>query len=455
LRFTQFYNTARCWPTRAALLTGYYAQQVRRDALPSAFPAAPAACGRRGRGSCPTSPGRWAIAATIRGKWHVDGPVLAGGFDRSYQLQDNYFHPRQRARRPCRSSPRGSGRRLLHHHAIADHAIACLKDHAASTPIARSSPTSPSPRRTFRCTPCPRTSPAIATATSTAGTKLARSALPACARLGLVRTALSKVERDVGPPYDFPDAFEKLGPGEVNRPLPWDAFTDEQRRFQATKMAIHAAMVDRMDREIGRMLDQLKAMGAFEDTLILFASDNGASAEIMVRGDGHDPQADPGRPRPTSASAPGWSSAANTPFRRHKTWVHEGGISTPLVVHWPPGSSRPGRAAPHAGPRDRPRPDTCSRSSTHRSPHAGQGTPPCPGNEPRAALAATCRSRAIFSGGSHEGNRAIRVGDWKLVAAGAEAAWELFNLAADRRLCSRTNFASRPATSGWSMNCYN
>ncbi len=112
---------------------------------------------------------------------------------------------------------------------------------------------------------------------------------------------------------------------------------DEQRRFQATKMAIHAAMVDRMDREIGRIIAQLKAMNAFENNVIFFASDNGASAEIMVRNGGHNPQASPG-----SAATYLWlglvfSSACNTPHRRHKTWVHEGGISTPLIVHWPAG----------------------------------------------------------------------------------------------------------------------
>lgn len=102
-------------------------------------------------------------------------------------------------------------------------------------------------------------------------------------------------------------------------------------------MAIHAAMVDRMDREIGRMVEQLKAMGAYENTLIFFASDNGASAEIMVRSGGHDPDAPPGSASSYLCLGPGSSSACNTPFRRHKTWVHEGGISTPLVVHWPAG----------------------------------------------------------------------------------------------------------------------
>ena len=102
-------------------------------------------------------------------------------------------------------------------------------------------------------------------------------------------------------------------------------------------MAIHAAMVDRMDREIGRLIEQLKAMGVYDNTLIFFASDNGASAEIMVRHGGHDPQAAPGSAATYLCLGPGFSSASNTPFRRHKTWVHEGGISTPLVVHWPAG----------------------------------------------------------------------------------------------------------------------
>ncbi|MFN9914487.1 MAG: arylsulfatase, partial [Pirellulaceae bacterium] len=70
--------------------------------------------------------------------------------------------------------------------------------------------------------------------------------------MGIVQTGLSPLEADIGPPYHFPDALEKLGPGEVNRPLPWEQLTSEQRRFQATKMAIHAAMIDRMDQEIGR-----------------------------------------------------------------------------------------------------------------------------------------------------------------------------------------------------------
>src|SRR5262249_47208479 len=90
-------------------------------------------------------------------------------------------------------------------------------------------------------------------------------------------TSLSAIERYLGPPYDFPDAIQRLGPNELNRPLPWKDLSQAQRQFQANKMAIHAAMVDRMDREIGRVLAQLRAMAALENTLIFFLSDNGAS----------------------------------------------------------------------------------------------------------------------------------------------------------------------------------
>ncbi len=107
-------------------------------------------------------------------------------------------------------------------------------------------------------------------------------------------------------------------------------------------MAVHAAMIDRMDIEIGRVIDQLRAMNKLDDTLILFLSDNGASAEIMVRGDGHDPNVPVGAADSFVCLGPGWSKAANTPFRRHKTWVHEGGISTSMIAHWPRGIKQTG-----------------------------------------------------------------------------------------------------------------
>ena len=153
---------------------------------------------------------------------------------------------------------------------------------------------------------------------------------------------LSEIERDIGPPYPFPDAIKKLGPNELTRPLAWKDLTAGQKAFQADKMAVHAAMVDRMDREIGRILAVIRKAKKWDDTLVVFLSDNGASAEIMVRGDGHDPHAECGTGATFLSIGPGWSSLCNTPFRRHKTWVHEGGIHTPFIASWPNGIAAKG-----------------------------------------------------------------------------------------------------------------
>jgi arylsulfatase len=198
-------------------------------------------------------------------------------------------------------------------------------------------------------------------------------------------------------------------------------------------MAVHAAMVDRMDREIGRVLDQVKSMGELDNTLVFFLSDNGASAEIMVRGDGHDPNADCGTGATFLCIGPGWSSLANTPFRRHKTWVHEGGISTPLIVHWPKGISGRGelRHVPGhvidlvptilevAGAKP---PEKCK----------GETVPPAPGGSLVPAFAKDNTARPHSLWWLHEGNRALRSGDWKIVAAGKNSPWELYNVSSDR-----------------------
>jgi arylsulfatase len=208
--------------------------------------------------------------------------------------------------------------------------------------------------------------------------------------------------------------------------------TDEQRRFQATKMAIHAAMVDRMDREIGRLIEQLKATGAYENTLIFFASDNGASAEIMVRDGGHYPEAAPGSARSYLCLGPGFSSACNTPFRRHKTWVHEGGISTPLIVHWP------ARIKANGELRHTPAhvidivPTVLDLLAIEKpSRWEGEAIPPAPGRSLVPALFQDVRVEREHLWWLHEGNRAIRIGDWKLVAAKG-APWELYDLRTDR-----------------------
>ena len=249
---------------------------------------------------------------------------------------------------------------------------------------------------------------------------------------GIVKTTLSAVERDLGPPYAFPEAMKQLGPGEVNRPFPWDELTTEQRRFQATKMAVHAAMIDRMDQEIGRVIAQLRKMGAFDNTLIFFASDNGASAEIMVRDGGHDPQAAPGSAATYLCLGPGFSSACNTPFRRHKTWAHEGGISTPLIAHWPEGITATNQLR-HTPAHVIDIVPTVLELAGAEKPKQwnGQPIPPAPGRSLLPAFASDKKIRRDNLWWLHEGNKAIRLGDWKIVAAEGES-WELYDLKTDR-----------------------
>jgi arylsulfatase len=434
LRFTQFYNTARCWPTRAALLTGYYAQQIRRDTV------AGVKSGANG-----TRP-KWAklLPEMLRplgyrsyhsGKWHVDGMPLEGGFDRSYYLEDvgRYFHPRQHYEDDRKRDPveRNSGYYATT--AIVEHGIGFLADHAAryrSQPfflyLAFNAPHFP---LHAKAEDIDRYRGRYAQGWESIRAQRAKRIHD----LGIVKAALSEVEHQVGPPNDDRDALKVLGPDEVDRPVSWASLTVGQRAFQAEKMAIHAAMVDRMDREIGRVLAQLRKMHVFNDTLIVFLSDNGASAEIMVRDDGHDPAAPAGSARSHLCLGPGWSTVANTPFRRHKAWVHEGGISTPFIVHWPSGIKARGEL----------RRDPSHvidfvptiRDLTGAPRFAAEKSAPAPSAPGLSLVPAFAHDGAVKHEAlwwQHNANRAIRLGDWKLVAAGNDGPWELYDLANDR-----------------------
>jgi arylsulfatase A-like enzyme len=161
-------------------------------------------------------------------------------------------------------------------------------------------------------------------------------------------------------------------------------------------------------------------------------SDNGASAEIMVRNGGHDPAAPMGSAKSYLCLGPGFSSACNTPHRRHKTWVHEGGISTPLIVHWPAGIKGSGelRSTPAHVIDFVP---TALELADVTKPTEWQGLPipPAPGKSLVPAFATDAQVQRDSLWWLHEGNKAVRVGDWKLVAAEGTP-WELYDLSTDR-----------------------
>ena len=444
LRFTQAYSTARCWPSRGAILTGYYAQAIRRDSLPG------------GKGGAGGKRPAWArllpellMPAGYRsyhsGKWHIDGEPLKQGFCRSLDVtgkgQSNYFDSSGVTEE---GRPIGTVENFYVTTAVGDHAVKCLQDHAAqhsATPffhyVAFTSPHFP--------LQAPQEVIAKYRERYRAGWNVVQQArYDRIVRLGIVTSALAPMERDIGPPYPFPDAIRQLGPGEINRPLPWAELSEEQREFQIAKMSIHAAMVDCMDQQIGRILAQLRAMHVFENTVILFASDNGASAEIMVRGEGHDPQAPPGSRKTFLCLGPGWSSCSNTPFRRHKTWVHEGGIASPWIVHWPAGLKGKGefrRQLVHLVDVTPTVLDLAGVAPLKE--YEGRPVPRMQGESFLRALSDPQAPVHQELWWCHEGNRAIRVGDWKLVSA-KNTPWELYDLTTDR--CETQNrAASEPA----------
>lgn len=112
---------------------------------------------------------------------------------------------------------------------------------------------------------------------------------------------------------------------------PWDELDEDEQEEEALVMAVYAAMIDRLDQNIGRLLERLEELGASENTLILFASDNGASAEVVrLPGTGEI-----GSMTRWTSLGPDWANVANTPLRYFKNWSYEGGIRTPLIAHWP------------------------------------------------------------------------------------------------------------------------
>lgn len=441
LRFTQFYNSARCWPTRAALLSGYYPQEVRRDLAPGL------STGKGERQAwarlLPEMLAPLGYRSYHSGKWHIDGEPIENGFDRSYHLgdQERYFSPQIHNEDGKRLPPvkRDSGYYATE--AVADRAIGYLREHwseRAEQPffayVAFTAPHFPLQAK-------PEDIEHVGRRYEAGWDRIRAQRWERIRQLGLTPGELSPVERELGPPYAWPGTWETVGYQEVFLSPPWDVLSAAQREHQITKMTLHAAMIERMDREIGRIVAELRRAGQLENTLIFFLSDNGASSELLVRGDGHDPAAPPGSAGSYLGLGPGWATVANTPFRRHKTWTHEGGIATPLVVHWPRGFEARGELRHAPGHVIDFVPTLLEiAGGSAAAVQKENGRPPFRGV---SLVAAFHRDRTIERPlwWHHEGNRALRRGDWKIVSPGPNAPWQLYNLAEDRS--ETNNLASR------------
>jgi len=431
VRFTQHYSTGRCWPSRACILTGNYYQQVPQVSADGSLPdwGRPVPHYLRALG----------YRSYHSGKWHVNQfpmPVAHGGFHRSYYIRDynHNFAVKEHSLDDEPLPPIKPDSGYYSSTAIATHAVTFLRKHAhqqSDRPfflyLAFIAPHFP--------LHAPQEDIAFYRGKYDCGWDSIRSArLQRLQEAGTVNCELSPRQPGTKPRGNLSveELVDRIGPGEAAKAVSWRSLTAEQQAFQARKMEIHAAMVHRLDRESGRVIDQIKAMGQWENTVALFVSDNGASAEQIIRGDGHDRNAVPGSGESYLCLGPGWSTASNTPFRYHKSWVHEGGVASPLIVHWPGGIQARGELRHAPSHFVDIVPTLLEWAGWKGDPDwKGRGSPPLAGVSLARAIREDRDTERDFIFFRHIGHRALRVGKWKLVAV-HHGKWELYDMKSDR-----------------------
>jgi arylsulfatase A-like enzyme len=413
IRFTEFNNTPRCCPSRAALLTGIYSHQagvghmVQDYGLP----------GYRGflNDECVT------VAEALKpsgyhplmvGKWHVGEKhphwPVDRGFERYFGLiagSDSYFEPvHQMALENQSWKP--SDPSFYMTNAFADHAVSLIGEYAAK----------PDPYFLYM----PFTAP-----------HWPLHALPEdiAKYRGKYRKGWDVLRKErherqiaagvVDPKWGLTPRDEVVPPWEmIGNKDDWDL-----------RMAVFAAQVDRLDQNIGRILDKVKETGQEENTLIMFLADNGGCAEENIGGEVYGTPAGPANSF-TSYRRP-WANASNTPFRLYKHWVHEGGISSPFIASWP--AVIKGNSLTHERGHmiDLMATILDAAGAKYPSTFKGKRIHPLEGKSLLPTFKGQKREGhdAIFW--EHEGNKAVKQGDWKLVSQYPDG-WGLYNLAEDR-----------------------
>ena len=476
IRFTQFYNTGRCCPTRASLLTGLYAHQAGIGHMMGDY-GLPAYRGDLNR-KCLT------IAEALRpagygtymiGKWHVtpyraneiDNPNISNfplqrGFDKFFGTihgAGSLFDPNGLTRDNTYITPDNDPGyqpegTWYYTDAIADNTVKYIKHHAKNH----------------------KDKPFFAYVAYTAA-HWPMHALPRDIEKyegkydgGYTPTREARIKKLKE--YDLlPDNWtvtQQVG----------DWNTVKLKEWESACMEVYAAMVDNMDQGIGRIVQALKDTGEYDNTLIMFLQDNGGCAEGFGRGKVVGPLERPSKPtlkpmgkdelqtsmippqsrdgyplRRGDGVMPGppeteigygrnWANVSNTPFREYKHWVHEGGIATPLIAHWPKGLNQKGPALRQTqqGPLyDSPAHliDLMATAidlgkAKYPAEKDGHTITPVEGISLQPALQGKVLKRNKPSFFEHEGNRAVRDGQWKLVARGVRGAWELYDMHADR-----------------------
>ncbi|MGA8112495.1 MAG: arylsulfatase [Actinocatenispora sp.] len=445
VRMSQFYNTARCSPSRASLLTGLHPHQtgigiLNYDDAPDGYPGSL-------NDSCVTLAevlGAAGYRTYLSGKWHLasdlenpnDAWPTRRGFQHFYGSLEgagSYYHPRTLMRGERNIEDEALDPDFFYTDAISDNAARFVRDHHHATAddplflyLAYTAPHWPLHAH-------PTDIERYAGRFDSGWDVLRGQRMRRLTASGLIERGWACSDRDPAVP-----AWEETGDHE----------------WQATRMATYAAQIDRMDQGIGRVLTALEETGRLDDTIFLFLSDNGGCAEEMppesvrefitgfvafrdttragapVR-PGNTPDIEPGPEDTYSTYGRAWANLSNTPFREYKHWVHEGGIATPLIAHWPRGLGTGDRIVHHPYQL----PDvmaTVLAATGARYPTEYQGRSVLP-PEGHSMLGSwrggPAEPHTLYW--EHEGNAAIRRGRFKLVRK-YPGDWELYDIDADR-----------------------
>lgn len=430
LRMTQFYNASRCCPTRASLLTGLYQHQAGVGDMVN-HRNIPAYQGYLNQ-NCVT------IAEALKaggyntlmaGKWHVGtNPAhwpVKRGFDRYFGLIDgasSYFNPT----RPYRPNQKltialddkefNPGPNWYSTNAYADYAIRFIDENKNTNKPFFLYMAFTSPHWPIQALP----------------DDIAKYKGKYLKGWDALRQERFERQKQLG----IIGKDEKLSARDKSVPE-WDSLTAEEKDRFDTKMAVYAAMIDRMDQNIGRIRKKLQELGEDKNTIIMFLSDNGASNE-SIKGPGFTPEILAANDKPATDSSSFTSYGAlganvsNTPFRLFKHWEYEGGTATPFIAYYPgiikAGSvvNKPAHIIDLMA--------TCLDLAKVPYPKVYHGNSITPTEGVSLVPVFKGRKWAGHNGlfFEHEGNRAVRQGNWKLVSQRPENKWELYNISTDR-----------------------
>jgi arylsulfatase A-like enzyme len=448
LRFTQFYNCARCCPTRASLMTGQYPHKVGlaengRDLTRNGITVAEAL---KQEGYQTAMAGKWHLSRTVplvdrklHQKWldhqydpgHPFAPLETypanRGFDRHYGViwgVIDYFDPFSLVdgTKAVKTVPDD----YYFTDAVTEKSVEYIEEFSRTDKpfflyVAHCAPHWPMHAR-------PEDIAKYMDTYKDGWEKLRRDRYQR-----MIKTGLFEKENTPLPPIQ-------------DRGRKWQQLSEGEKEFQASKMAVHAAMIDRIDQGIGDIVRALKSTGQMENTVIFFLSDNGASPEVPQQ-PGYDRSSqtrdgrniryrgsfEPGSETTYTGIGPAWASASNTPFRYWKKESYEGGCHTPLIIHWPNGLKvKPGSITQQADHVMDIMP-TCLElaGASYPTQYKGHKLTVMDGKSLVPILAGKKREEHDKIFFEHMGGRAVRMGDWKLVALKDEP-WRLYNLAEDR-----------------------